>query len=354
MGETMYIVDGTRTPFCKYGTDFIDQSAANLGISAVKSLLTLTGIKNEDVDEVIFGCVGQPADTMNIARVISVLSNIPAEVPAVTVHRNCASGFEAITYACNQAQANGGDVFIVGGTENMSRMPFMYPFSAVKKFIGLSKSRSIIQKIQNLLKFRIRDFAPEVGLKLGLSDIICNMNMGETAELLAREINISRKEQDIFAENSHQKTLIAKNILKEEISPVYLRNDDCIKSFDSKYVDTDNGPRIDSTVTKLSTLRTVFDKKGTVTAGNSSQITDGAVALLLMTKKGLKKTGCEPIGEITSYGYTGCDPSRMGLGPVHAIKKLERDVADADLIEINEAFAAQTLACQKILKIPSE
>jgi acetyl-CoA acetyltransferase family protein len=351
---SMYIVDGTRTPFCKIGTNFEDQSASILGISAVKNLLVQSGIDSSVIDEVIFGCVSQPADTMNIARVISVLSNIPESVPAVSVHRNCASGFEAITSAYEKAQARQGDVFVVGGVENMSRMPFLYPFSAVKKFTALSKARTITQKIASILNFRPKDFSPEIGIKLGLSDIMCNMNMGQTAELLAREFNISREDQDIFAENSHQKALFAENLLKEEISPMYTRNDDCIKSFKGTVVDQDNGPREDSIVSKLSRLRPVFDRKGTVTAGNSSQITDGAAALLLMTRKGLKKTGCKPMCRITSYAYAGCEPKRMGLGPVHAIKKIGRDPEEADLIEINEAFAAQTIAVQKSLNIPNE
>jgi len=251
------------------GSDFADQSASLLGISAVKSLLVKTGIDNDVIDEVIFGCVSQPADTMNIARVISVLSNIPKSVPAVSVHRNCASGLEAITYAYDKAQARHGDVFIAGGVENMSQMPFLYSHSAVKKFTALSKAKTITQKISQLLKFRLSDFSPQIGLKLGLSDIMCNMNMGQTAELLAREYNISRYDQDVFAENSHQKALMAENILQEEISPVYLRNNDCIKSFKNECIEKDNGPRDDSTVNKLSKLRTVFDRNGTVTAGNS-------------------------------------------------------------------------------------
>ena len=356
---SLYIVDGTRTPFCKMGTDFADQSSSTLGVSVVKSLLSQTGVDNIYIDEVIFGCVSQPADTMNIARVISVLSNIPNSVPAVTVHRNCASGFEAITSAFDKAQARQGDVFIAGGVENMTQIPFMYSDSAVKKFTALAKAKTITQKVSQLLKFRLSDFSPRIGLKLGLSDVMCNMNMGQTAEILAKEYNIDRYSQDVYAENSHQKALMAENILQEEINPVYLRNNDCIKSFKRKYVERDNGPREDSTVDKLSKLRTVFDRKGTVTAGNSSQITDGACALLLMTRKGLRKTGCKPIGKITGYAYAGCEPKRMGLGPVYAIEKTGRSPAEADLIEINEAFAAQVLSVQKMAKrtigeIPNE
>lgn len=358
MRSPIYIVDGYRTPFCKMGTNFADQSAVYLGVSVVKDLLTNVGINTEHIDEVIFGCVAQPADAMNIARVISVLSNIPHSIPAVSVHRNCASGFEAITYAYDRANSS-GDVFVVGGTENMTRMPFLFPYSAVKKFSSLARSKSFINKIVELLKFRINDFSPQVGLKLGLSDVLCDMNMGQTAELIAREMNISRREQDEYAAQSHIKAKDNEHLIQEEISPVYLRNDDCINSFSGKCVTKDNGPRDDSTVQRLGRLRTVFDRQGTVTAGNSSQITDGAGALLLMTETGIDKTGCTPIGKIVDYAYAGCDPSRMGLGPVKAIEKLGEQstrfkIENMDLVEINEAFAAQVLACQKQLKIPEE
>jgi len=187
------------------------------------------------------------------------------------------------------------------------------------------------------------------------------MNMGQTAELVAREHNVTREEQDNFSETSHFKALAAQmgGRFDDEIIPMHLTEDDCIRSFSGKVVTEDNGPRNDAFTDKLAKLKPVFDRReGTVTAGNASQVTDGGAALLLMTEEGLNKTNSVPIGTIVDYSYTGCDPKRMGLGPVHAVDKLlcEKDISleDMDLVEINEAFAAQVLACQKELKVPDE
>ena len=352
MGKSVYIVDGARTPFRKFGTDYKNMSSAYLGAEVVKSLLLKTGIKDSSIiDEIAFGCVSQPADTMNIARYISMHAGIDESVPAVSVHRNCASGMEAITHCASKIKAEEGDIYFAGGVENMTQMPFLYNKSAVEKYVKLSKAKKLGDKLFSLLSFRPSDFAPLIGLKLGLSDTLCDMNMGQTAELLAREYSISRSDQDRWANESHQKAITNQNLIEEEIIPVYIRNDDCIKSYSGYIVTDDNGPRVDSTVVKLQNLRTVFDRAGSVTAGNSSQLTDGACGLILMSEEGLKKTGCEPIAEIIEYQYTGCDPSRMGLGPVHAINKCENSIEDADLIEINEAFAAQTLAVIKELNL---
>ena len=190
-------------------------------------------------------------------------------------------------------------------------------------------------------------------------DSLCDMNMGQTAELLAREHNITRLDQDEFAEQSHTKALANTDKLNEEIAPFNLTNDDCIRSPKGKTITTDNGPRSDTSIDKLGRLRTVFDREGGVTAGNASQVTDGGGTLLLMTREGLRKTGCTPIAKIVDYAYSGCDPKRMGLGPAHAVAKLAKNNAafrtqNMDLVEINEAFAAQVLACLKYLDVSSE
>ena len=357
MKKRLYLVDGYRTPFSKFGTDLSDEPVPQLGISPTKHLFTTTGLDPKDVDHVVFGCCNQPGTTLgNVARTIGVRSGVPYEVPAVTVHRNCASGFEAITYAYDKAQANQGDVFLVGGVESMSQAPFLFNNDAVKKFTKLSRSRSITQKLTNLVKFRPSDFAPEVSLKLAMVDSLCDLNMGQTAELLARENNISRFEQDEYAENSHIKAIKAQTLktFDDEISPYRLTKNDCIRSFNGKTLRADNGPRLDAYVEKLADLRTVFDRQGTVTAGNASQVTDGGAAALVMTKQGLQKTGAKPLAEIVTYEYAGCDPSRMGLGPVHAINRMTQNLECFDLVEINEAFAAQVLACNKQLQIPEE
>jgi acetyl-CoA C-acetyltransferase/acetyl-CoA acyltransferase len=290
---------------------------------------------------------------------------VPEEVPAVTVHRNCASGLEAVTYACDKASAGKGDIFLVGGVESMSQAPFLFSYTAVKKFSQLSRSKSLTQKMSALAKFRPSDFSPQVSLKLGMVDSLCDMNMGQTAELLARDFGITRRDQDEFAESSHLKALAARACgrFDSELAPFYLTNDDCIRSSSGKVVTEDNGPRNDSFVDKLGKLRPVFDREGTVTAGNSSQVTDGGVAMLIMTEAGLRKTGCTPLARIVDYAYVGCEPKRMGLGPVNAISKVCHtsglNVSDADLIEVNEAFAAQVIAVLKqakklIYEIPRE
>jgi acetyl-CoA C-acetyltransferase/acetyl-CoA acyltransferase len=353
----VYIVEGFRTPFCKFGTDLADEPVINLGVSPSKALFSSTTASPDQVDHVVFGCCNQPGDTLgNVARTIGVRAGVPVSVPAVTVHRNCASGFEAITYACDKATAGKGDVFLVGGVESMSQAPFLFNKQAVKKFTSLSRAKTLWRKWRCIDKFRPSDFSPEVSLKLGMVDSLVDMSMGQTAELLAREYNITRTEQDRFAENSHLKALAARacDRFEEEISPFYSTNSDCIRSFTDKIVLQDNGIRNDAYVDKLSKLRCVFDKKGTVTAGNASQVTDGGAAMLLMTEAGLRKTGCTPIGRIADYAYAGCDPKRMGLGPIHAIDKLSKSLEHADLVEINEAFAAQVIACRKELDIPDE
>jgi acetyl-CoA acetyltransferase family protein len=347
MSLNLVIVDGVRTPFRRAGTDFATIGADELGATAVKALLAKTALDPALVDEVIFGCVCQPPEAQNIARVMALRAGIPQSVPAMTVHRNCASGLEAITVAAERMAAGRGEIYIVGGMENMSRVPLLFPESAAMKFAVLSRAKSFGQKLAAMAKFRPKDFAPRIGLMLGLTDPYSGLGMGDTAEILAREFGITRDEQDAFANASHVKAVAARDKFAEEICPVFIGD---------KAIVTDNGPREDSSVTGLAKLKPVFDRKhGSVTAGNSSQITDGACALLVMTERKAAELGYKPLGRLVSYAYAGCDPARMGLGPIPAIKRIGRPVSDADLVEINEAFAVQTLAVVKSLGgIPTE
>ena len=346
----LHIIAGIRTPFCRMGTDFDSLGADDLGRLACSALLLRTGIDPGMIDEVIIGCVAQPAEAANLARVIALRSGIPEHVPAVTVHRNCASGMEAITAAHQRMMAGQGDLFLVGGAESMSQVPLFYPHPAALKFGALARAKEIGQKITAAAAFRPADFKPRAGLQLGLTDPVSGLIMGDTAEVLVREFQITREEQDAFAAASHRKALAAADRLAEEIAPVHLAG---------KAVGRDNGIREDSTLEKLGRLRPIFDRQtGTVTAGNSSQITDGAVALLVGSEDAVERLGIEPLGRLTGYAYTGCDPKRMGLGPVHAIA-LARQLTglapeNADLVEINEAFAAQVLAVLAALKDPSK
>src|SRR3989442_652072 len=344
--EPLVIVDGVRTPFCKMGTDLARLGADELGRIAVNALLTRTGLDPCRIDEVIFGCVGQPADAANVARVIALRAGTPERVPAITVHRNCASGCEALTQAHEKMAAGRGSVFVVGGAESMSQIPLLFKQAAAAKFGALSKAKTFGEKLRALASFRPSDFQPRVGLQLGLTDPVCGMNMGETAEVLAREVCVTRGEEDEFYGDSHRRAVAARDPAAKEFCPVY---------FNSRVRGHDNGPRRNQTMEALAKLNPVFDRKpGTVTAGNASQITDGAVALLVMSESKANELGFTPLGCLTGYGYAGCDPSRMGLGPVFAIHKAEEQtgltLGHADLIEINEAFAAQVLAVLKAME----
>ncbi len=345
---SLVIVAAARTPFSRAGTDLAHLDAVELGRHAVAALLTRTGIDPMLVDETILGCVGQPPEAMNIARVIALRAGLPESKPAMTVHRNCASGLEALTLAHAKMCAGQGEVFVVGGTESMSNMPFYFSRPAVEKFTAMSRARDFTGRAKAALHFRPSDFAPVIGLKLGLTDPVSSLNMGQTAEVLSREFGITRDMQDAFAMRSHLCATRANHLLNQEIAPVFGHN----------LVATDNGIRADSSLEKLAKLKPLFDTvTGTVTAGNSSQITDGAVALLVATEEAAAAHNWKPLGRLVSYAATGCDPARMGLGPVRALDAaLHRSgwkLDDADVFEINEAFAAQVLAVMKCLADPA-
>jgi acetyl-CoA acetyltransferase family protein len=341
------IIDGVRTPFVKAGTELKALPAQELGRLVVSELLERTGIEPAEISQTIFGCVAQPAEAANVARVIALNAGIPAAVPAYTVHRNCASGFEAITSAYEKMVAGQGDVFMVGGTESMSNIPLLFSSVAAEKFAALNKAKTTGQKLRAGLAFRPGDFKPRIGVLLGLTDPVCGLNMGQTAEVLYRDYGISRQEQDRFALASHQKAAAARAKLREEIMTVYRP--------DGKFVQDDNGVREQQTMEALAKLRPVFAKHGgTVTAGNSSQITDGAVALLVMSEQQARERNLTPLGYLRAYAYAGVEPQRMGLGPAYAIPAaLQRAGLKWDeigLVEINEAFAVQVLAVERVLQ----
>lgn len=338
------IIDGIRTPITKMGTDLARLDAVELGRIAVSHVLAKTAIDPATIDHTIIGCVSQPANAANVARVIALRAGIPRRVPAITVHRNCASGLESLTTAQEKLYAGQGEIFIVGGTESMSQVPLLFRALAASKFAALGRARGFARKAAAMAAFRPADFAPLIALKLGLTDPIAGLNMGETAEVLAREFGISREEQDAFALLSHQKAAAGRDNLADEICPVF--------EFASKHaraITEDNGIRENQSLEALAKLRPAFDREmGTVTAGNASQISDGAVAMLAMSERRADALGIKPLGFLETYAYTGCDPKRMGLGPVSAIARASLPIGmnpeDADVVEINEAFAAQVLA----------
>ena len=352
--NTLVIVDAVRTPFCRIGTDLAGVDAGELGRVAITGLLARTGIDPALIDETILGCVGQPADQANLARVVALRAGIPERVPAMTVHRNCASGMESLFVAEQRLVAGQGDVFVVGGTESMSSYPLYFPPAAAAKFAALARARSLVARVGALAAFRLSDLAPVVALQLGLRDPVIGMGMGETAEVLAREFEIPRAEQDAFAARSHALAIAARDggYFAEEIVPQCL--------FTGKAITADNGIREDSTPERLARLRSLFagggDRAyGTVTAGK--QLTDPPTVRWPCSscqRRAARDLGMQPLGRLSHYAVTGCAPRRMGLGPVHAIGKVLATAGVglecADIVEVNEAFAVQVLAVLHQLK----
>ncbi|QDT12546.1 thiolase family protein [Planctomycetes bacterium K23_9] len=343
--QPLAVIAGARTPFAKSFTSLSRVDAVALGQHAVRAAMTRAALAGPDIDELVMGNVAGPADAANIARVIALKSGLPIDRIAHTVNRNCASGMESILSAWQAIDAGRAKLCVAGGTESMSNIPLLFRPEAARLWMQLAKSKTILQRIKTLASFRPRHFKPLVGIELGLTDPVSGLNMGETAEILAAEFDITREEQDAFALRSHQKGAAARErcFLSGEIAPIQIRP--------GEVVEKDNGPREGQSMQQLAKLRPFFKKDGTVTAGNSCPLTDGAAALVLAGPDDLSRFDCEPLGFITSYAVAGCDPRRMGLGPVYATAKLLKQTGltmkDFDLIELNEAFAAQVIACQR-------
>jgi acetyl-CoA C-acetyltransferase/acetyl-CoA acyltransferase len=319
--------------------------AAELARIPAEEILLRLKIPPEEIDEVVFGNVAQPADTANIARVIALRLGLPISTPAMTVHRNCASGLEAISQAFDKIRFGLADMLLVGGTESMSNIPFLYSRASQEKFARLAQAKSAWAKASAASSFRPGDLLkPVIGIEEGLTDAVCGQNMGETAENLAREFGISREEQDGFALESHRRAIRAEEegFLDGEIVPVFAP---------PEFVEVakDIGPRRGQTLEALAKLKPFFDRQlGTVTVGNSCPITDGGCALVVSSEEKAQELNIEPLGWILSYSYRGCAPDRMGLGPAfatpEALDKAGLELAEIDRIELNEAFAAQVLA----------
>ena len=348
MKERIAIIDGVRLPFAKAGGALASLGADDLGAFVVKELLARLNLNTALLDELIFGNVAQPVDAANIARVIALKAGLPKEMISYTVQRNCASGMESVTTAANKILAGESELILCGGTESMSNIPLLYGPDMVKLFGRLFKARSFGQKLQAALAFRPRFLAPVIGVQQGLFDPVCGLNMGQTAEILAREFHISREQQDAFALASHRKACSAMEagLLDKETMPIPLP---------PKYQNIhykDEGPRPDQSMEALAKLRPYFDRQvGTVTVGNACPITDGAVALLVSSERKAKELGYEPLGYLREYSYAALGGERMGLGPVYATAKLLRKtgqtLSDFQLFEINEAFAAQVIANER-------
>jgi acetyl-CoA acetyltransferase family protein len=339
------VVAGARTPFTKAGDVQRSVPAYELGRVALREAIERAGILPGQIDEVIFGNIASPAEAANIARVVGLRAGVPLRVPAFTVNRNCGSALQAVTDGALRLQTGLASIVAVGGTESMSGIPLLFPDSIKDKLMRLARARSLPQRVAAGAAFRPADFKPVIGLEIGLTDNHCGLNMGETAEVLAREFKISREAQDDFALESHRRASAAQEAgrLAAEITPVPLP-----PRYD-RFAAEDVGIRHQQSLEALARLKPYFDRRyGTVTAGNSSQVTDGAGALILATESAVLEHGLPVLGWIRSTAYAGLDPSRMGLGPVYATPlALERagvELRDIELIEMNEAFAAQVIA----------
>lgn len=347
----VYIVGAKRSPHAKAGTDLKDVAAPYLGSYLIRHLVDNAGIPSTDVDEVIIGNVGNPAKYPNIGRVIALEAGLHKKTSGYTVHRNCASGLEAVSQGFLKVASGRSEVIAVGGVENMSQIPLIYSEEMTELFIDVMKAKSVGDKLKAITQFRPPYLSPIIALEQGLTDPFCGLNMGQTAEILAREFDISREEQDEFAVRSHNLAIKAQEEgrLQDEILPLP------IGSKLSQLLSQDVGPRAGSSVEKLAKLRPYFDRKsGTVTVGNACPITDGGSALLLVSEEALKKYDLEPMAKIVDYHFHGLEPERMGMGPLLAMDGLFQRTGmtldDMDLVEINEAFAAQVIAVQKALK----
>jgi len=347
MSRDVVIVEGLRTPYAKAGTLLKEVPAQELARIVITELLARTGLDSSDLDHVIFGNIAQPPDAVNLARVASLLAGVPRRVPGVTVNRLCGSGLQSIVDAWYRIAAGNADAIIAGGVESMSNIPFLYSRESQEIFTEVFTARDLRKRLTAASRFRPKHFKPEIGLEQGLTDAVCGLNMGETAEVLAKEHHISREEQDEFALRSHRRVTLARAKLAEEIVPVPVP---------PKYADmaiADNGVRENQTIEALSKLRPYFDPKfGTVTAGNSSQITDGGAATLVMSAEAAKAHGYRPLGRIRGFAFVGLEPERMGLGPAVAtplaLKRARVAWDDIGLVELNEAFAAQCLAVARV------
>ena len=342
------VVAGARTPFAKAGTKLKDCTAVHLGVSALTEVMARMEFDGSEIDEVVFGNAGTPADSANITRVIALRAGIPESISAYTVHRNCASAMEAIAQGCLKIGLGLAETMVVGGTESMSNMPLLFGDEMKDLFSTLSFAKSPTEKLQKVVEFRPNWLKPVVSIMEGLTDPISGFNMGQTAEVLAKDFLISRREQDEYATQSHLKTVEAAKAgrFSDEIIPMVLEPDY------ASFLSGDFGPREGQSPEALAKLKPFFDKEnGTITAGNACPITDGAVALVLMNEAKAKSEGREILGTISAYTFTGCDPKRMGIGPVHSTSKLLEATGlgldDFDLVELNEAFAAQVIACRK-------
>ncbi len=328
--ETAVILDGARTPIGRFLGSFADTSAVELGTRAAVEAMRRANVEPDQVDQTIYGHARQAGNGPNTGRQVSVRAGVPVEVSAYNVNIACGSGMKAVQLAAQQIALGDAEVVLAGGMENMTRVPYLLPDMRMGRRIGDAE-------------------AVDAMYRDGLLDPLCGLIMGETAENLVDRYDISRAEQDAFALTSQRRAVEGRDRRAREIVPVETTlRDEAITVTDDEH------PRPDTTLEALAALKPVFREGGSVTAGNSSGITDGAAALVLMSRSRAEAEGREPLARIAGWSWAGVPPEIMGIGPVPATKKvLERTgltIDDIDLIEINEAFAAQVIACERELK----
>jgi len=342
--KTIYIVDGARTPFLKARGKPGPFAASDLATAAGRALLMRQPFAPTALDEVILGCASPSVDEVNIGRVVTLRMGCGEKVPGWTVMRNCASGMQALDSAIANIEGGRSNLVLAGGVDALSRAALLYSDAATLWFARLAAAKSPVQKLAQFARLRPAYLlAPVIGIMRGLTDPNVGLIMGQTAENLAWRFGITRAQMDEFSARSHARTAQAQDDKRmTEVVPLYDRS--------GNIYEQDDGLRRDSTPENLAKLRPFFDRKyGNVTAGNSSQITDGAAWLILASEEAVKAHGLKPMARIVDSQWAGLDPAQMGLGPVHSTTPiLQRQglrLADVDAWEINEAFAAQVLAC---------
>ena len=348
-GRRVAVIAGVRTPFAKAGTMLKNLSAIELGKICVAELIQRTELDGHDVDAVVYGTVVPSVVAPNIAREVSLLPMLPKGVEAFTVSRACASANQAITDAADQIVLGHHDVVIAGGAESLSNVPILHSRSMSDKLVALSKAKNMGQRLGILGSIRPSDFVP---ITPAIAEPSTGETMGQSAEKMAKINGIQREDQDQFALRSHRLAAVGleDGRLTAEITPVWVP-----PKFEQS-LDTDNGVRRDSSIEQLRGLKPVFDRRyGTVTAGNSSPLTDGGSAVLLMSEQKARVLGYKPLAFIRSYAYSALDPGeQLLMGPVLAAPvALERaglQLKDMDLVEMHEAFAAQVLCNLKGLE----
>jgi acetyl-CoA C-acetyltransferase len=346
--QPIYIVDGARSPFLKSKNRPGPFAASDLATQAGRALLARQPFAPTQLDEVILGCAAPSVDEVNIGRVAALRMGCGQKVPGWTVMRNCASGMQAVDSGISNILAGKSNLVLAGGVDALSRAPLLYNDKMVLWFSNLAATRTTSQRLAAFGKLPVRALLdPIIGIMKGLTDPMVGLLMGQTAENLAQRFGITREQQDAFSVRSHQRVIAA-----QKYGYLAPGGGEVEALFDAKgnpYL-LDDGVRADASVANLAKLKPFFDRKfGSVTPGNSSQITDGAAWMVLASESAVKNFNLKPLGRIVDSEWAGLDPAQMGLGPVHAatpiLKRHGLGLDDLDYWEINEAFAAQVLGC---------